>query len=180
MWLPFSKKGFSQKESALSRVVCIFSSENWKWTLLIDLIQAAQPSVGERHRNSESLARGCWTYCAVIDKRLLLLQEATWSLKGVYTSCYMTCFCDRKLCLKALEINNKTFLFLFFFRAVRMHHSGRARKCLAKGDQYIRSRTVKKMRTEWRDKVANKATQVLLWRDVKSKNANENKCAHSM
>lgn len=30
-----------------------------------------------------------------------------------------------------------------------------------------------------REKVANKAAQVLLLRDVKCKNANENKCAHS-
>lgn len=48
--------------------------ENWKWTLLIVFVRTARPSVGEKQRNSESLAWGCGTCGAVVDKRALPLE----------------------------------------------------------------------------------------------------------
>lgn len=69
-------------------VVYVFSMENWKWTLLIVFVRAARPSVGKKQRNSESLARGCGTCGAVVDKRALPLHVATSSLKGMHTACY--------------------------------------------------------------------------------------------
>lgn len=140
------------------------------------LFSSALLSRASARRNSESLAWGRWTCCVVIDKRALLLHEATLSLKGAYASCYMTWSCDRKLYMKLLEIMNKIFFFLNLSKCI-----------ILVGPHHAPQREINTCAAGWwrkwgqsGDKVANKGTQVLLLRDVKSKNANENKCAHTM